>query len=160
MIGHVQSRKAKLLNSNFALLHSIDRLKLARKINALNEQSNNILPVLLECNLSGEQSKWGWQMSDPDKWPSAMDEFSEIAAMETLHLRGLMTMAPLTANQSLLRVTFEKCRLLRDFLAERLDLGLPELSMGMSNDFKIAVEEGATLVRLGTAILGSRHSMG
>lgn len=160
MIGHVQSRKAKLLDNNFALLHSVDRIKLARKINALNVQSDNILSVLLECNLSGEQSKWGWQMSDPDAWPSAVDEFSEIAAMETLHLRGLMTMAPLTANQSLLRTTFEKCRQLRDFLAERLGLELPELSMGMSNDFKIAVEQGATLVRIGTAILGPRHSMG
>jgi hypothetical protein len=156
MIGHLQSRKAKLLGDSFALMHSVDRMKIARKLSDLGAQRANRLSILLECNLSGEQSKWGWELSDPASWSSVLDEFAEIAAMEFLQVKGLMTMGPFSPDQDLIRKTFEKCRELRDFLAERLDAKLSELSMGMSDDFQIAVEQGATLVRIGTAILGPR----
>lgn len=157
MVGHIQSRKAKLIDQRFAMVHSVDRMKIARKLEGIGLPK---LPVLLECNLSGEASKWGWDASDPQSWPELLRDFAAILSLDSLQVLGFMTMAPMTDEERVIRDTFAKCRRLRDYVDAELGVNLRELSMGMSADFEIAVEEGATLLRIGTAIMGPRHFMG
>lgn len=157
MIGHIQSRKANEVPANFQLVHSVDRGKIARHLNKHAKEAQITLPVLLECNVSGEQSKYGWELSDRETWEQAAREFSELIALENLDIRGLMTMAPWTADEQVIRTTFARLRSLRDYLQEDLGVAWQELSMGMTDDFEIAVEEGATLLRIGRAIFGPRE---
>jgi len=157
MIGHVQSRKARLVASeSFKLVHSLDRLKLARRLNRFAETSGRRLPVLLECNVSGEESKFGWPAWQEDQWEHLLAPVEEVLSLPHLEVRGLMTVPPfLPAEQ--VRPFFRRLRRLRDFLAARFPhADWSELSMGMSADFETAIEEGATLIRVGTAILGPR----
>jgi hypothetical protein len=157
MIGHVQSRKARLVADHFALLHSLDSLKLARRLDRFAAEANRTLPVLLEFNVGGEESKSGWDASDEAHWDGFLPDITELAKLPNLRIQGLMTMPPLGTNPEDSRRFFQRLRRLRDHLAARFpQADWHELSMGTSADFEVAVEEGATLVRVGTAIVGAR----
>jgi pyridoxal phosphate enzyme (YggS family) len=156
MIGHIQSRKTRYLVPNFAMVHSIDRMKIARRLDQHSLELGFILPVLLECNVSGEETKGGWDLVDRENWPEILPEFQEILHLKNLEVRGLMTMAPFGAEEHVLRSVFSALRELKEFLVERLPGTWDVLSMGMTDDYEIAIEEGATLVRIGRAIFGPR----
>lgn len=161
MVGHVQSRKADLAVAHFDVIHSVDRLKIARRLNRFAGESGVRVPVLLECNVSGEESKYGfavhrWQEDEAQR-EAFFSACERILDMEHIEMRGLMTMAPITDDPETVRPVFRGLRILRDALAERFpsaDWGT--LSMGMTDDFEVAVEEGATMVRLGRALFGPR----
>lgn len=159
MIGHVQSRKAKDVAPLFDLVHSVDSVKLARKL-AVALPEGKTLRVLLEMNVSGEASKEGM---DAASWVERQDvrerllqDVREIIAQPGLDVCGLMTVAPIVDNPEHVRPVFASLRGLRDFLSEALAHPLPHLSMGMTDDYMMAIEEGATLVRVGRAIFGER----
>ena len=157
MIGHVQSRKARLVADHFELLHSLDSLKLAQRLDRFAAESNRILPVLLEFNVGGEESKSGWDASDDSRWDVFLLEVQSVLDLPNLRVHGLMTMPPLEIDPEDSRRFFQRLRLLRDHLASTFpQADWRELSMGTSADYTVAVEEGATLVRVGTAIVGSR----
>lgn len=156
MVGHVQSRKAREVAPRFDLVHSVDRLRLALRLNRFAAETERVLPILLECNVSGEASKAGWMLSRREHWPGVVPELREILQMQNLEVRGLMTMAPLSTDESIVRGVFRMLRELREFLEKTLPGHWKELSMGMSSDFEIAIEQGATLVRVGQAIFGPR----
>jgi len=157
MIGHVQSRKARLVIEHFDLLQSLDSLKLAERLNRMAQEANRVLPVMLELNVGGEESKYGWLAAQEKDWPALYPEIETILGLENLRLRGLMTMPPLETDPEQARVYFRALRLLRDHLAARYpQADWRELSMGTSADYEVAVQEGATLVRIGTAIVGPR----
>jgi pyridoxal phosphate enzyme (YggS family) len=162
MIGHIQSRKTTEVAKLCDWVHSVDRLKIARRLSETASQSGRTLETLLEVNLSGEESKYGYDLSrwpdDPAQFEALVTEIEAMQVMEGLHLRGLMTMAPLTAEPEETRPIFRRLRLLSEALQERFpSLHLSELSMGMSGDFEVAIEEGATIVRLGTILFGPRE---
>ena len=157
MIGHVQSRKARLVAEHFELLHSLDSLKLAKRLNRFAAESGRVLPVLLEFNVGGEESKSGWDATDKSLWDSLFPDIQSILDLPNLRIHGLMTMPPLGTNAEDSRRFFLSLRLLRDHLASTFpQADWTELSMGTSADYTVAVEEGATLVRVGTAIVGAR----
>ena len=157
MIGHVQSRKAKLVADHFALLHSLDSLKLAQRLERFAEEANRVLPVLLEFNVGGEESKSGWNASDQATWSTFLPDVNALLDLPHLHVRGLMTMPPLETDPEEARRFFLRLKRLRDRLAATFSQAdWRELSMGTSADYAVAVEEGATLVRVGTAIVGAR----
>jgi len=157
MIGHVQSRKARLVADHFALLHSLDSLKLAQRLKRFAAERDHLLPVLLEFNVGGEESKSGWNASDESQWNALLPEISKLLDLPHLRVEGLMTMPPLERDPQHARRFFVSLRRLRDHLAAQFPKSdWRELSMGTSADYPIAVEEGATLVRVGTAIVGAR----
>ncbi len=157
MIGHIQSRKADLVTPAFHLVHSLDSLKLAQRLQRYAQQAGQPLPVLLECNVSGEASKYGFPAHTEEERQAFFAQVQEIIALPHLQVRGLMTMPPLDADPEQARPYFIRLRQLRDALSQRFPAqAWEELSMGTSADFQAAVEEGATLVRVGTAILGAR----
>ena len=157
MIGHVQSRKARLVADHFALLHSLDSLKLAKRLDRFAEEAGRILPVLLECNVGGEESKAGWEASDESQWDVLLPDISSVLDLPNLRVQGLMTMPPLETDPEDSRRYFQRLRQLRDrFSSQFPQADWHELSMGTSADYPVAVEEGATLVRVGTAIVGAR----
>lgn len=161
MVGHIQSRKARDVAALFDWVHSVDSLKLASKLSALCVEQRRRLPVLLEVNVSGEASKYGFQAVAWDQNPAVRDalwrEVEQIVALPGLDVRGLMTMAPVVPMMEQARPVFASLRGLRDALNASLGLALPELSMGMTDDYPVAVEEGATIVRIGRAIFGERE---
>ncbi|MEZ4869250.1 MAG: YggS family pyridoxal phosphate-dependent enzyme [Caldilineaceae bacterium] len=151
LIGTIQSRKSAQAVGPFALIHSVDREKIATRLSRDASAANCVLSVLLETNVSGEASKQGFA---PDE---LLAEAAKLLALPNLQIVGLMTMAPLVEEPEATRPVFRRLRELRDQLRERYSASnWPHLSMGMTNDFEIAVEEGATLVRVGSAIFGSR----
>jgi hypothetical protein len=154
MVGHLQSRKVKDLWRGVGMVHSVDRLKIAQRLNAWAGEAGGRLEVLLECNVSGEATKAGWRLADPNSWQEALPEIEAVSRLPHLAALGLMTMAPEGAEPAAVRAVFRRLAELRTYLDERLGLAWPHLSMGMTDDFEIAVEEGATLVRVGRAILG------
>lgn len=162
MIGHLQSRKAKAaVELPFTLLHSLDSLKLAQRLDAFAQDAGRRLDVLLECNVSGEASKGGWQAHEWEQNAAQRAELwhnmKQVAALPHLNIMGLMTMAPLLQDIEATRPVFQALARLREALRQLMpDLPLPHLSMGMSDDFEIAVEEGASIVRIGRAIFGER----
>ena len=157
MIGHVQGRKARLVADHFALLHSLDGLKLARRLDRFAAEAGRVLPVLLELNVGGEESKSGWDAAGDAQWTGILPEIAELLELPNLRIQGLMTMPPLGTDSEDSRRFFQRLRSLRDQLASRFpQADWHELSMGTSSDFQVAVEEGATLVRVGTAIVGAR----
>ena len=157
MIGHVQSRKASLVVNNFDLVHSLDSYKLALRFDNFAAEHNRKLKVLLECNVTGEETKFGFLTFDYSTWPKLAEEAMRISELPHLEIRGLMTMPPLYDEPEKNRSAFRKLRELSDYLNKNTPkINWKELSMGTSNDYSIAVEEGATLVRVGSAILGSR----
>ena len=156
MVGHIQSRKTRYLVPNFSMVHSIDRLKIAKRLSRHSKEHGQNLPVLLECNVSGEETKEGWDVADRETWSRVVPEFKEIVDLPYLDVCGLMTMAPFGASVDELRSVFSTLRELRDFLSESVPGNWEELSMGMTDDYEIAIEEGATLLRIGRAIFGPR----
>jgi pyridoxal phosphate enzyme (YggS family) len=158
MIGHVQSRKAQLVVGSFNFVHSLDSLKLATRLDRFCGEANRSLPVLLEFNVGGEESKSGWMARDETRWPALVDELSMVIALPHLQVRGLMTMPPLGSTPDFSRPFFQRLRRLQEFLTSQFpQIDFSELSMGTSTDFEAAVQEGATLVRVGTAIVGQRQ---
>jgi pyridoxal phosphate enzyme (YggS family) len=148
LIGHLQRNKVKALEQ-FVLLHSLDSPRLTDAVCEFGVARGRAVDVLLELNLSGEATKGGYHIAD------MLPEAERLATLSGIRVRGVMTMASFTATESELRRTFAEAREARDVL---VGAGHPatELSMGMSNDYEIAVEEGATMVRLGTTLFGAR----
>jgi pyridoxal phosphate enzyme (YggS family) len=157
MIGHVQSRKADLVARDFTMLHSLDSLKLATRLDQQCLAMQRILPVLLEFNVSGEQSKYGFPAWEETHWMDLLPKLETMAQFSSLRVRGLMTMPPIFAESERSRPYFRRLHQLQEFLMNHLrQLEWRELSMGTSADYTAAVQEGATYVRIGQAILGPR----
>lgn len=150
MIGHVQRRKAGRAARLATLVHSVDSLRLAEKLSRFGEAEGRRVPVLVQVNASGEATKGGFAAA------GAVDSVSRIAELRGLSVRGLMTMAPFTGDEAVLRSTFGKVRAVMEAAAVLPGVEGCELSMGMSNDYGVAVEEGSTMLRLGTTLLGPR----
>jgi pyridoxal phosphate enzyme (YggS family) len=157
MVGHIQSRKARDVPANFSWVHSVDRVKIARRLDRFAEEAEKEMKVLLECNVSGEETKEGWNLKERSSWSEILPVFEEILEFHNLEICGLMTMAPFFAEEAVLRTVFRNLRELRDFLSANLPGSWKELSMGMTDDFEIAIEEGSTMVRIGRAIFGPRE---
>jgi hypothetical protein len=154
MIGHLQSRKAASAVTLFDWVHSVDSVKLAQRLDRAAAAQNKRLPILLEVNVSGEASKFGF---DHARRAELFDAIETIAPLPNLRFEGLMTMAPIVVDPNEARPVFRALRELRDAIEARYStVRLPHLSMGMTDDFEVAVEEGATLVRVGRAIFGER----
>ncbi|HVX38514.1 MAG TPA: YggS family pyridoxal phosphate-dependent enzyme [Gemmatimonadaceae bacterium] len=148
LIGHLQRNKVKSL-PRFDLLHSLDSSRLADAVNEVGLASDRPIDALLQVNVVGEESKGGFA-------PAAAEREAErLRGLAGIHVRGVMAMAPLAADEATLRAVFSGARRVRDALCSA-GHDATELSMGMSNDYEIAVEEGATLVRLGTVLFGAR----
>ena len=145
-IGRLQKNKAKHVIGNFCLIHSVDSLELAELINRISGERKIIQDVLLQVNISGETSKAGFQKDD---LKSVFGKIKELANIKTL---GLMTIAPNSDDDNLKRDCFLKLKDLKDELNKNCFADLEELSMGMSNDYKIAIDCGATIIRIGKAI--------
>lgn len=157
MIGHIQSRKAPLVARHFDMVHSLDSVKLAARLERFCAETGRNLPVLVEVNVSGEASKFGFPAWDETTWPDLAATLAELEQFPHLQVRGLMTMPPYFEDAEQARPYFRRLWRLREFLTGRLpQFSWQELSMGTSADFIVAVEEGATLVRIGQAILGPR----
>ena len=150
-IGGLQSNKARQVVGVFDLIHSVDSLKLAAEINKRASQRGIHQKILLEINVGGEAGKHGIAPED------ASSLLTEINAFDQIEVHGLMTVPPFRENLEAVRPFFRQLRELRDELEQQEGYGLPVLSMGMTHDFEIAIEEGATVVRVGTAIFGARQ---
>lgn len=146
-IGNLQKNKVKYISDYIELIHSVNKLSLAKEINKRAEATDRIIEVLLEINIAGEESKEGYKIEKLYK------ELPEILKLKNIKVTGLMTMAPFTEDTDLVRRIFRELRKLKDDLSRDYFQGeLKELSMGMSGDYKIALEEGATLIRIGSKI--------
>lgn len=155
MIGHLQTNKAKYAVKLFDMIQSVDSLRLAEELNKQAKRLNKSLQILIQVNISGKEFKFG---VSPQEIHSLISQISE--KMENLSIQGLMTMPPYFNDPERTRPYFKALRELRDriVLSEIKNASLKELSMGMSNDYEIAIEEGATIVRIGTAIFGERKN--
>ena len=149
LIGHLQRNKAKLVSGRFELVHSVDSAELATE---LSKRATSPVRVLLQVNVASEPQKSGCTLEE------APALARQVAALEHLRLEGLMTMAPFTDDANVQRRTFRGLRTLRDSIQEEEGLWLPTLSMGMSGDYASAVQEGATVIRLGTVLFGPRET--
>jgi pyridoxal phosphate enzyme (YggS family) len=149
-IGHLQSNKCRDAVTLFQMIHSVDSFSLAREISKRADEAAKTIPVLLEVNLAGEASKFGYQ-------PQALlAELNRINALPRIEVQGLMTVPPWTPHAEISRPLFRQLRGLKQECEQVLGAPLPHLSMGMSGDFEVAIEEGATIVRIGTALFGPR----
>ncbi len=151
LIGHLQSNKAKVAARLFDCVHSVDSEKLARALNSGADEAGRQLNILLEVNVSGEASKFGLK---PEEIPAVLEVAN---ACPRLIVDGLMTMAPFAPEAEKARPYFKQLRDLRDRLAQETGSPLEQLSMGMSGDFEVAIEEGATMIRIGTLLFGERQ---
>jgi hypothetical protein len=153
LIGHLQSNKCRDAVHFFEMIQSVDSLALAREINKWAEKSAKTMPALIEVNVAGEASKFGYT---PER---VLAELKELNALPKMELHGLMTVAPFAQEAEKVRPVFRRLRELKGQCEELLGAPLPHLSMGMSGDFEVAVEEGATMIRLGSAVLGPRAAL-
>jgi PLP dependent protein len=151
LIGHLQSNKVRLALPLFELIHGVDSLELLADIDRIAGELGLFPRILLQVNVSGEASKFGFA---PVK---LLESVEKIVCFERLQIEGLMTIPPLALAAEHSRRYFVALRELRDRLGQECRFPLPELSMGMSNDFEVAIEEGATMVRIGTAVFGQRR---
>ncbi len=159
MIGHLQSRKIKYIIEYFSMMHSIEDLNTAEKLNRACTAAGIRMPICIEVNIAGETSKFGIDASEKEKWGSIAEFVLKIGEMDQLIPVGLMTMPPYVEQGELNRKYFQKCRLLLEYIKQETHLpDFLELSMGTSSDFETAIEEGATFVRIGEAIMGSREN--
>lgn len=151
LVGHLQTNKVRTAVQTFDLVQSVDSLRLAQRLHGVSLMRGSRLPVLLEVNVAGEASKSGFS-------PASLEEAApELLKLGALDLQGLMTVAPLAPDPADVRWVFRELRLLRDRLAATFAMdGLSQLSMGMTADFEVAIQEGATMVRIGRAIFGER----
>jgi pyridoxal phosphate enzyme (YggS family) len=152
LIGHLQSNKCRDAVHFFNMIESVDSLSLAAEVNKAAEKLAKTIPVLLEVNVAGESSKFGFTPQQ------ALDEFEQINALPRIEIHGLMTIAPWTPEPEKVRPVFRRLRELKEQCEAKLGVPLPHLSMGMSGDFEVAIEEGATIVRIGTALFGPRSA--
>ncbi|KAF0159544.1 MAG: alanine racemase [Syntrophaceae bacterium] len=152
MIGHLQTNKVKYVVNLFDWIHSVDRLELARELDKRAGQNNRRLNVLIEVNVSGEESKNGME---PD---AALELVRQVSLLPNISVRGLMTMPPYSDNPENSRPYFQALRKLRDEISAAAipNIRMDELSMGMTDDFEVAIEEGTTIIRVGRAIFGTR----
>lgn len=146
LIGHLQRNKVKQAIKLFDMIHAVDSLRLAEEIEKRAAAAQDIMPVLIEVNIAGEESKFG---VTPDEAPELA---AIIDTMPNVDLAGLMTMAPFVDNAEQVRPVFRELRELRDRIRHEHGLELPDLSMGMTQDYEVAIEEGATMVRIGSAV--------
>lgn len=154
MIGHLQSNKARDAVELFSMIEGVDSLRIAQEISKRAGQADKTMPVLLEVNVGGEASKSGFQ---PD---ALLAELEDIRSLSHLQIQGLMTIPPWKPQPDQVRPFFVKARQLKTRCEAALGESLPHLSMGMSHDFEVAIGEGATLVRIGTALFGPRRPAG
>ena len=152
MIGHVQRRKVPRLLGKTDLIHSVDSLRLARQLSDRSVEAGEVERVLIQVNTSGEKTKGGFSVD------GSVEELSAILKLPGLDTRGLMTMAPFTDDEAVLRRTFRRVRMLHDELRGVEGYSGVQLSMGMTNDFEVAIEEGSTMIRIGTALFGRRST--
>lgn len=158
-IGHIQSRKARDLIGESDLIHSIDRLKLAQELSKRASAKKTVVQGLLQVNSSGEASKGGWRLTTLADQDAFIRDIEKILALPGLQINGLMTMAPFHLEAQATRPTFVTTRTMQQRLTTHFGSdAFPILSMGMSNDFEVAIEEGTTHVRIGTALFGPRHT--
>ena len=152
LIGHLQTNKVKYIINKVKMIHSVESIKLAEEIDKRAKQSNVIMDILVEVNIADEQSKFGVTPKE------TLSFIKNIAFLDNIRIKGLMTVAPFVDNPEENRDCFRRMRqLLVDINAEKIDnVNMNVLSMGMSNDFEVAIEEGATIVRVGTNIFGKR----
>jgi pyridoxal phosphate enzyme (YggS family) len=149
-IWHLQSYKIRNALPAFTLIHGVDNLELAQQINRIAGEMGLTANILLEINVSGEASKFGFS-------PTYLRQnLEDLLCLPNIRINGLMTMAPYSEDPGLARPVFSKLRILRDELAAKTGQSLRELSMGMSGDFEVGIEEGATIVRIGSSIFGHR----
>jgi pyridoxal phosphate enzyme (YggS family) len=153
MIGHLQTNKCRDAVELFEMIQSVDGLHLAQEINKRAEQAGKMIPVLLEVNIAGEASKFGYR---PEQ---LLADLPRLKALARLEIQGLMVVPPWTPDAEKLRPVFRQTRELKDRCEQLLAAPLPHLSMGMSGDFEVAIEEGANIVRVGTALFGPRQKM-
>jgi pyridoxal phosphate enzyme (YggS family) len=157
MIGHIQSRKASTVCEYFDMVHSVDRLKIARYLDRYAGEIKKKLPILIEVNLTGEESKFGFPAYNEREWEFLALQLDQINKYENLSVQGLMTMPPLFEDPEQSRPVYKKLRRLQAFLQKNLPkMSWHELSIGTSFDFEVAIQEGATIVRIGTSIFGKR----
>jgi pyridoxal phosphate enzyme (YggS family) len=149
-IGHLQSNKCRDAVELFEMIESVDSLSLAQEINKRADQVAKTMPVLLEVNVAGEASKFGYA---PERLLAELEEINRLSRIE---VHGLMTVPPWTAEPEKARPHFQQLRQIKEQCEQILGAPLPHLSMGMSGDFEVAIEEGATIVRVGTALFGER----
>ena len=150
LVGHLQTNKCRDAVELFKMIQSVDSLHLAREINKRAEQAARTMPILLEVNAAGEASKFGYTAE------RLLAELGQINALSRLEIHGLMTVPPWTPNPERARPLFRQLRQLKEQCEQLLGAPLPSLSMGMTGDFEVAIEEGATMVRIGTALFGQR----
>ena len=152
MIGHLQRNKVKYIVGNVALIHSVDSYRLAEEINIQAKKKGNVVPILVEVNIADETTKFGVSKED------AMELVRQIASLDALSIKGLMTIAPYVVDPEENRAYFRKIKELSvDIDNQNIDnVSMDILSMGMTGDFEVAIEEGATMVRVGTGIFGKR----
>jgi hypothetical protein len=150
MLGHLQSNKCRDAVSLFAMIQSVDSLKLAAEVNKWAGHFAKTMPVLLEINVASESSKSGYA---PEK---LLLELNDLNALPKIEVHGLMTLAPFTPEPEKVRPVFRSLRQLQQQCEQILGAPLPHLSMGMSGDFEVAIEEGATMIRLGSSLFGPR----
>ena len=152
LIGHLQTNKVKYIVDKVHLIHSVDSYKLAEQIEKEAVKHNTEVNILIQVNVANEDTKFGLQYDD------TIDEIKKIAKLEHVHIKGLMTIAPFVENPEENRIHFRRLRELSDTIKSLhlKNVDMKELSMGMTNDYEVAIEEGATLVRVGTVIFGNR----
>lgn len=151
MVGHVQRRKVPGLAGIPRLVHSIDSVRLAQRFSSVAVASGHPFRVLLQANTSGEGTKGGFSRDE------LVEAIHEIVELPSLEVRGLMTMAPFTDDEAVVRSTFRRLREVHETLRSTSAYEADQLSMGMTNDYQIAIEEGSTMVRIGTALFGVRQ---
>jgi pyridoxal phosphate enzyme (YggS family) len=153
MIGHLQSNKCRDAVALFEMIQSVDSVSLATEINKWTDKAGRTMPVLLEVNVAGESSKFGLS---PDAVRAVLPEINRLPRLE---IHGLMTIAPWSREPETVRPVFRRLRELKLRCEESLGAPLPHLSMGMSGDFEVAIEEGATIIRIGTSLFGPRPKL-
>lgn len=153
MIGHLQSNKVKDIISYTTLIHSLDRLSLAKELNKRAKMANKTIDVLIQVNVAEEKSKFGFMVKE------VLPFIEQILDYENIRIKGLMTMAPYTEDEVLLRNVFKSMSKLKEDISRRnyKNISMDYLSMGMTNDYEIAIEEGSNMVRIGTGIFGNRN---
>lgn len=150
MIGHIQRRKAPRAMEAADLIHSVDSPRLARRFSRVATEADREVEALVQVNTSGEESKGGFEGD------GALERIQEAAELPGLRVRGLMTMAPFVDDEEILSGTFRRLREMSEALRAATDAVGPELSMGMTNDLEVAIREGSTMIRIGTALFGER----